>query len=123
MQLADVEFESSDKAVVARVSGEVDLSNAESLGAALLASMANSERQLILDLSAVAYLDSAGIRLIYQLRERLRVRGQTLSLVIPTSSASHDALRLAGVSQHVETAETVEEASGDDVSPPPTTAG
>ena len=123
MQLADVEFEPNDHAVVARVTGEVDLSNAENLGSALLDSMPNREHGLILDLSAVAYLDSAGIRLIYQLRERLRVRAQTLSLVIPRSSASHDALRLAGVSEHVEMAVTVEEASGDDVSPPPTTPG
>ncbi len=113
MQIADVEFESRDRAVVARVSGEVDLSNADSLGAALLDAMPNDERRLIVDLSAVAYLDSAGIRLIYQLRERLQSRGQRLRLVIPAESASHDALRLAGLAEHVEMAETLEEAIGD----------
>jgi anti-anti-sigma factor len=114
MRLADVEFDSSGHGVVAHVSGEIDLSNAEIIGAALVDSMQNHEHRLILDLSDVEYLDSAGIQLIYQLRERLRARGQALRLVIPSSSASHDALRLAGLSQHVEMAETVEEASGDD---------
>ena len=113
MQLADVDFDSRDQAVVARVTGEVDLSNAESLGAALLDSMPNQGHRLIVDLSAVAYLDSAGIRLIYQLRERLQTRGQSLRLVIPADSASHDALRLAGLAEHVEMAETIEEAVGD----------
>ncbi len=113
MQLADVEFDSNDRTVVARVTGELDLSNAESLGVALLDSMSNDGRRLVVDLSGVAYLDSAGIRLIYQLRERLQGRGQSLRLVIPADSPSHDALRLAGVAQHVAMAETVEEAIRD----------
>ena len=113
MEIADVDFESSDQAVVAGVRGEVDLSNADSLEAALLDAMRNDEHRLIVDLSLVAYLDSAGIRLIYQLRERLQGRGQRLWLVIPAQSASHDALRLAGLAEHVEMAETVEEAMGD----------
>jgi anti-anti-sigma factor len=78
-----------------------------------LDAMPNDEHRLIADLSAVAYLDSAGIRLIYQLRERLQRRGQRLRLVIPAESASHDALRLAGLAEHVEMAETLEEAIGD----------
>jgi anti-sigma B factor antagonist len=113
MRLADVEFDSSDRGVVARVSGEIDLSNAASLGAALADAMPNHEQRLILDMTAVEYLDSAGIQLIYQLRERLRARGQNLVLVIPTPSPSHDALRLAGLTQHVEMVETLKEAVGD----------
>jgi anti-sigma B factor antagonist len=114
MRLADVEFERTERAVVARVTGEVDLSNAASIGTAMVDSMPNDEHRLILDLSSVEYLDSAGIQLIYQLRERLHARGQTMALVIPSSSPSHDALRLAGLSQHVEMAETVEQAGGSD---------
>jgi anti-sigma B factor antagonist len=113
MRLADVEFDSSDRGVVARITGEIDLSNAASLGAALVDAMPNHEQGLVLDMSSVEYLDSAGIQLIYQLRERLRARGQNLALVIPTLSPAHDALRLAGLTQHVEMAETVEEAGGD----------
>jgi anti-anti-sigma factor len=110
MRLADVEFDSRDEGIVARLTGEIDLSNAESIGAALVDAMPNQEHQLILDMSAVDYLDSAGIQLIYQLREQLRARGQNLKLVIPASSAPHDALRLAGLMEHVPMVETVEEA-------------
>jgi anti-anti-sigma factor len=113
MRLADVEFETDDRWVVARITGEVDLSNATSIGAALADAMPNHQHRLIVDMSAVEYLDSAGIQLIYQLREKLRARGQKLTLVIPGSSASHDALRLAGLTQHVEMVETLEEAGGD----------
>lgn len=110
MRLADVMVTAEGRAVVARLTGEVDMSNAESIGGALTEATPNSSLALILDLSAVDYLDSAGIHLIYQLRERLRARGQSLRLVIPADSPANDALRLAGVLRHVETAGTVDAA-------------
>jgi anti-anti-sigma factor len=113
MRIADVEFSSNDRGVVARITGEIDLSNAASIGDALVDAVPNQEHRLILDMAAVEYLDSAGIQLIYQLRERLRARGQKLALVIPASSPSHDALRLAGLTPHVEMVESVDEAVGD----------
>lgn len=96
--------------MVARLTGELDLSNTASIGGALTESVPNSALAVILDLTDVEYLDSAGIHLIYDLREKLRVRGQSLHLVIPADSPAGDALRLAGVSGSVVTAETVEAA-------------
>jgi hypothetical protein len=72
--------------------------------------MPNQALALILDVSALGYLDSAGIHLIYKLREKLRARGQALRLVIPPNSPANDALRLAGVSRNVETAESLQAA-------------
>lgn len=109
MNLADVQFSSRAVGVVASISGEIDLSNADDLGKALEAAPGNSPG-LIVDLSGVEYLDSAGIHLIYRLRESLNARKKTLVLVVPTRSPSHDALRLAGVAQHVETVETLDDA-------------
>jgi anti-anti-sigma factor len=108
MNLADVQFSDHDRIVVARLMGEVDLSNAESIETAIAEATPNQALALILDVSALAYLDSAGIHLIYKLREKLRSRGQGLRLVIPADSPANDALRLAGVSQVVDTAETLE---------------
>jgi anti-anti-sigma factor len=110
VRLADVEFSDRAGAVIARVTGEIDLANAEGLAGAIVEAIPNETHALVLDLTDVLYIDSAGIRLIYQLRERLRVRGQALRLVAPEASASHDALRLAGVASHVETIETVDQA-------------
>jgi anti-anti-sigma factor len=64
----------------------------------------------VLDLSAVEYLDSAGIYVIFGMRASLQARGQSLVLVIPPQSPVHDALRLSGVDRPGETAETVDEA-------------
>jgi anti-sigma B factor antagonist len=110
VKLADVQFSEHERVVIARLTGEVDLANAASIETAIVESTPNNALALILDVSAVDYLDSAGIHLVYKLREKLRARGQTLRLVIPADSPAHDALRLAGVSGNVETAEAVEAA-------------
>ena len=110
MKLADVQFSDHERVVVARLSGEVDLSNAQSIENAIAEATPNHALALILDVTALDYLDSAGIHLVYKLREKLRARGQTLRLVIPPDSPANDALRLAGVSRNVETAETLDSA-------------
>ncbi|HEY2258945.1 MAG TPA: STAS domain-containing protein [Solirubrobacteraceae bacterium] len=107
MALADVQFSRQGQAVIARMTGEIDLSNAGNIAGAIIDAMPNASLTLVLDLSAVDYLDSAGISLIYQLRESLRTRSQTLRLVVPSNSPASDALRLAGVLRHIETIETV----------------
>jgi anti-sigma B factor antagonist len=110
VKLADLQFSEHARVVIARLTGEIDLSNAVSIEMAIVESTPNRAVALILDVSAVDYFDSAGIHLVYKLREKLRARGQTLRLVIPADSPASDALRLAGVSHNVETAEAVEPA-------------
>ena len=110
MKLADVQFSDQERVVVARLSGEVDLSNAEAIENAVVEATPNHALALILDVSQLDYLDSAGIHLIYKLREKLRARGQTLRLVIPPDSPANDALRLAGVPRTIDTAESLEAA-------------
>lgn len=108
MRLGDVTFSDQDGVQVAQLSGEVDLSNSDSIGNAIAETMPNHMLGLILDLTQLRYLDSAGIHLIYRLRERLRARGQSLALVVPTGSPSNDALRLAGVTLHVPISQTLQ---------------
>ena len=110
MRISDVHFCDRSGALIARVTGEIDLSNADDIGAAIALEMPNRGRVLVLDLTEVEYLDSAGMGLIFRLQERLRARSQTLRLVIPATSAVQDALRLAGVSGTVEILGTVDEA-------------
>ena len=110
MRLADIRLSDEGRVVVARLTGELDLSNTDNIAGALREAVPNSALALIVDLTEVDYLDSAGIHLVYELRERLRARGQALRLVVPADSAANDTLRLAGVSGHVATFETVEAA-------------
>lgn len=119
MNIADVQFADHDRVVVARLTGEIDLSNAQSIESAITEATPNQALAVILDVSALDYLDSAGIHLIYMLREKLRARGQALRLVIPAESPANDALRLAGVSAVVDTAETLEAALAEFADPRP----
>jgi anti-anti-sigma factor len=110
LPLADIHFESVDDAVIAHIHGEVDMSNAEQLGAALGSQVPTDARALVLDLTGVGYLDSAGIRMIYNLRNRLDDRGHQLTLVLGPEAAIAETLRIAGVTRSVAAVETVEAA-------------
>lgn len=107
MTLADVRFEEAGESLVAHLTGEIDLSNAASLGRAIHDEVTNHTFVLVLDLSDVEYLESAGIQLIYQLGGDLRVRGQMMRLVLPTQSPAGDTLRLTGLDGQLDVFETV----------------
>jgi anti-anti-sigma factor len=96
--------------VIAHMVGEIDMSNAEDISIAVIDAIPNELLGVVLDFGEVTYLDSAGIRLIYRLRQSLRARGQALRLVIPRLSPASDALRLAGVERNLQVAADVEHA-------------
>jgi anti-anti-sigma factor len=72
-----------DDVVVARLIGEVDLSNAGVVGDQLASAVPNRALGLVLDLGATSYLDSSGVSLVFDLADRLRKRQQQLRLVVP----------------------------------------
>lgn len=112
MTLGDVQVELQDSVLVARLTGEVDLSNARGIEEAIALATPNHTASVIVDLSGLEYFDSAGIQLLYRLREQLRVRGQELRLVLPAGSPAFDALRLAGVMDQLATSDTLRDALG-----------
>lgn len=82
---------------VARLVGEVDLSNVEQLTLAVQSSVSNAALGLVLDLTEVSYLDSTGLRLVFQLARELQDRQQQLRLVVPPDALIWRVLRLGGV--------------------------
>jgi anti-sigma B factor antagonist len=56
---------------VARLTGEIDISNAESIGDALDAIVGPDGRQLIVDLERLDFMDSAGIAMLLRIVARL----------------------------------------------------
>ena len=72
--------------VVVRVTGEIDLANAESIGADVRRAVENRTFALALDLCEVTYLDSAGVRLLFDLASELRARRQELLVVVRPES-------------------------------------
>ena len=111
--LADVSFETLAGVVVAHLEGEVDMSNAVELGAAITARVPSDARGLVLDLAAVEYLDSAGIHALFELRDRLGRRGQEIRLALAADSPVATALEYAGVQHTLGAAGTVQGAIDD----------
>jgi anti-sigma B factor antagonist len=109
MRLGDVQLRFRDGAVIAQVTGEIDMSNAGELREAITNYTPNDCLGVVLDLTSVDYVDSAGIHMLYRLGESLRHRGLALRIVIPPESAASDALRLAGIKRHAEAVAEVDE--------------
>src|SRR6476620_1299040 len=84
--LADVQFEDRDDAPVARIRGEIDMSNVGEVSFTLKNAVGQSAPGIVVDFTETTYLDSAGLHFIFDLGKRLRDRGQRLYLVVPSGS-------------------------------------
>jgi anti-anti-sigma factor len=111
-ELARVELSGADDGdvVVARLGGEVDLSNASEVGEELTAAVPNSALGLVLDLTATEYLDSSGVHLMFELAERLRRRQQQLRIVVPAGAPIRRVLRIVELGDSVPVLASVDEA-------------
>jgi stage II sporulation protein AA (anti-sigma F factor antagonist) len=118
-ELATVEFEERDGVFVARLKGEIDMTNADELSRLIGRSVSNAALGIVLDLSGVMYLDSAGIRLLFELGNRLRQRGQRIGLAVGEEAPLRKVLRLTNVAGLMPVFETVEQARARVVEPEP----
>ena len=107
--LSQLEFSGED-VVVARLTGEIDLSNASEVGESLTAAVPNTALGLVIDLTATAYLDSSGVHLLFDLAERLQRRQQRLRVVVPEGAPVRRVLRIVELDKSVPVMSSVEEA-------------
>ena len=84
--LARVETSRSGTTQLARVTGELDLSNARALTDALAHAVPDDVTLVVVDLTGTTYVDSAAIASFFRLSQRLRDRRQDLRLVVPPTS-------------------------------------
>ena len=106
----NVTIAADDGVVVASLSGEIDLSNAAEITDALLGGVPNEALGLVIDLSEVSYIDSAGVRMLAELDHRLGWRAQALRVVAPEESRSRRVLDIAGLERVLSLDTTVEAA-------------
>ena len=96
-QLAEIEIDDRDDVRVVHVTGELDLSNVADVGDALLVVPASLLGQVV-DLGGVRHIDSAGVRMLFDVRRRLLQRRQELVLAVPERARIRDVLELVAVS-------------------------
>jgi anti-sigma B factor antagonist len=86
---------------VVTIDGELDSQRAETLRGALLEAAAPDVVALLLDLSEVTYLDSAGVHLLLELDRALSRRGQALHLVRPQRRTPAYVLEITGLADGI----------------------
>jgi anti-anti-sigma factor len=102
---------SGEDVVVARLTGEIDLSNAADVRDQLSGSVTNSALGMVVDLTATSYLDSSGVHLLFELGERLRRRQQQLCVVVPEGVPIRRVLKIVELDSSVPVLATVDEAA------------
>jgi anti-anti-sigma factor len=76
---------SGDVAVV-QCSGDLDVIRAPTLRNELMASVGNRHAGLVVDMTDVSYLDSAGVNVLFEVAEELRQHQLAMAVVIPPES-------------------------------------
>jgi anti-anti-sigma factor len=110
--MADVRFEREDKTVLAVVTGEVDMSNAPSVRQQIAGSVTPDDDALLVDLSELSFIDSAGLHTLIELGTVLDERRQQLLLCVPRGSPIERAIEIIGlpsaISVHSDRGEALE---------------
>jgi len=99
-------IERSDGVVVVSLAGELDLYNANTVRETLLECCAESPERLIVDLSAVRFIDSTALGVLIEARTRLANRRGFL-LAAP-GLETRRALEISGLDRHFSVHESLE---------------
>ena len=109
--LATVEVEQQDDVSVARLHGEIDTSNVAEIGEALsAAAMGAGSHGMVVDLSGVAYLNSATVKLLFDLAEDLHKRHRQMRLVMTETAPMRKLILLLKFDLVVPLDNTIEDA-------------
>jgi anti-sigma B factor antagonist len=109
-RLAEISMDERGGVFVAQLDGELDLSNVVDVGDALATAVSEEAAGLVVDMAGIRHIDSAGVRMLFDLRRRLRQRRQGFALAVPSDARIRDVLELAAVGDTVPLLADVESA-------------
>jgi anti-sigma B factor antagonist len=109
---ADVGLERDGETVVAILTGEVDMSNATSVRMQIAEFVTPEDDAVIVDMSALAFMDSAGLHALIELGAILDERRQQLLLCVPPGSQIRRAIEIVGLPSAVSVHDDRGEAMG-----------
>jgi anti-anti-sigma factor len=81
--LAELTIDEQDALVIARITGELDVSLAPRIGEQISDSVPSSARGLVVDFSQLEFIDSSGVAMLFTLVRKLSSRRQDLFVVAP----------------------------------------
>ncbi len=109
-QLAQLHLEDLEGLAIAAVEGEIDMSNATELEMSISHAVANDAAGVIVDLSRVAYLDSSGVTLLFNLARRVTRRQQRFAVVAPAEAHVSEILALSGATDALSLHDSLDDA-------------
>lgn len=101
MTIAPIDITIEDDVVVARFRGDVDISNRTTAASQILAAVDNEATGVVLDLTEVRYLDSAGISMIFDIARQLEPCRQRLGVAVPENSPLRTLFKITSVHEVV----------------------
>jgi anti-anti-sigma factor len=87
--------------IVAHIAGDVDLAVADRLRSDLEHAFADHDGAVVLDLTATTYLDSSGVRLLFDVASSLQRSGRQLALLATDEAIVRRVLVLSKLDEHV----------------------
>ncbi|MCA9298636.1 MAG: anti-sigma factor antagonist [Phycisphaerales bacterium] len=104
----DIDIRSVEDATVVAIAGDLDTSTSRTVMDRTIP-LAESSGRLILDLSRVGYMSSAGLRVVLSLYRRVSSQGGDLVLV-GVADEIRDTMEITGFLDYFSTHETIDEA-------------
>jgi anti-anti-sigma factor len=111
--LTQVKIEQRDDVVVARLTGELDISVAQTTGQKIADAVPSSALGVVVDMSDLDFMDSSGVSMLFGLARQVGSHRQQLVVVAPTGRPVSRVLqivefdRAAPVREDLDTAVTV----------------
>jgi anti-anti-sigma factor len=110
MMLADLRVERRDECVIVVIQGEIDISNAAEVQKFLAGAASNEVTAVLVDLSQLSHVDSAGLNVFFELGQRLAPRRHPLCLIVPPNVFIHRVLAFSRIDQVIPVFDGVETA-------------
>ncbi len=95
-----IEVDQSAAGATVTIAGEIDMATITRLEHARERALAASPSQVVIDLSAVRFIDSSGLKFLLETDRLARSGGWTLALVKPTETAMR-VFTITGIDKHL----------------------
>jgi len=111
MEIVRVDIRHDGSVPVCELRGELDASNVDCVFSSIVEVSRAEAPGLVLDLTFTSYIDSAGVRILFELARRLRSDGRELRIAVPDDGIVRRVLVLTALSDvvplHVEVADAI----------------
>ncbi len=106
----DLEVLVDGPVVVARLRGDIDMAAVPSISAHVLDALTMDSAGLVVDLTDVRYVDSAGVQMLFDFARRLEAGRQGMAVTLAESSPVRGLLRITSLDQAIAICSTYDDA-------------